>query len=203
MRFDHLVVGIGVLDEGVRQFASLAGVTAAEGGRHPGRGTHNALAAIGPLAYLELLAPQPGAAVSGADADLERLDRLTLIDWAVAVDDMDATAAALAAAGFACDSPRPGARDTPSGDRLEWTTLRFTGDVPGAPFFIEWSRATRHPSRAAPTGCTLTSLAITCPAALAGVPGITAIPQLRLAAGPVRMVAELRATTGATFHIAS
>jgi len=35
--FDHLVVGIRALDEGIDQFEQLLGVKPAVGGQHPGR----------------------------------------------------------------------------------------------------------------------------------------------------------------------
>ena len=160
-RFDHLVVGIRSLDEGIDQFEKLTGVKPAVGGQHPGRGTENALVSLGPGAYLEILAPQRDAALSFADAELYGLDRLTIVTWAVAVEDAFAAAAALNAAGFGTTPAKRGSRVTPAGDRLEWTVFKLDGGaISMAPFFIQWGDSTPHPSGTAPEGCVLERLVV-------------------------------------------
>ncbi len=165
-QLDHLVVAIRSLDEGVAQFEKLTGVKPIAGGKHPGRGTENALASLGGGSYLEILAPQAGATLSPDDEPLRTLEHLTIIDWAVGVPDVDAAVAALKAAGFATSLPRPGARLTPSGDRLDWMTFGLAdASIASAPFFIRWSPNSRHPSTTTPAGCALERLAVHDPAA--------------------------------------
>src|SRR4030095_11809722 len=53
-RLDHVVIGVRDLDEAIQAFQQL-GFEVRPGGRHTGRGTHNALIRFG-LDYLELLA---------------------------------------------------------------------------------------------------------------------------------------------------
>lgn len=160
-RFDHLVIGIRSLDEGTAQFESLLGVKPTVGGQHPGRGTENALVSLGPGAYLEILAPQLDAPLSGADAELHDLDRLTIVTWALAVQDAIAAAAALNAAGFGTAPAKRGSRVTPAGERLEWTVFKLAGGaISMAPFFIQWGEGTRHPSGTAPEGCVLERLVV-------------------------------------------
>jgi hypothetical protein len=153
-QLDHIVVAARSLDEGIAQFERLTGVTPTIGGKHPGRGTENALVSLGSGAYLEILAPQAGATLSTDDEPLRGIATLTIIDWAIAVPEVDAAVASLQTAGFVTSPPRPGARLTPSGERLDWMTFALP-DVRTAPFFIRWSPNTRHPSTTVPSGCTL------------------------------------------------
>ena len=44
---DHLVYAVSDLDAGIVQIERLIGVRAAQGAKHPGRGTHNALISLG------------------------------------------------------------------------------------------------------------------------------------------------------------
>ena len=165
-QLDHIVVAIRNLDEGVAQFRELTGVEAGVGGKHPGRGTENALVSVGGGSYLEIIAPQKDARLSAADARMRELASLTIVDWAVRVTDVDAAIASLKTSGFATSRPQPGARLTPSGERLDWMTFGLTGaQIDGAPFFIRWSPNTRHPSTTAPGGCVLEGLLVHDPAA--------------------------------------
>ena len=54
---DHLVYAVPDLDSGSAQIEKLLGVKPMVGGQHPGRGTRNALVGLGPMVYLEILAP--------------------------------------------------------------------------------------------------------------------------------------------------
>lgn len=202
-RFDHLVVGASELESGIAAFAHLSGVGAVAGGRHPGRGTENALVSLGRDAYLELLSPQPGAIASGADASLSSLRGLTLIDWAVAVDDVEELGRQLADAGLEVDGPRPGARTTPAGIALAWRTLRLRAGLFGAPFFIEWHAATVHPSRSLPSGCALTALTIESPdaARLMTALATSDLPMVAVRNGPGSMRADLTGASDQSFSI--
>jgi hypothetical protein len=160
---DHVIVGIADLEEGIRRFAELTGVTAERGGQHPGRGTQNALLSLGSPSYLEIISPV-GGPPPGMEA-LSGLKELAPIGWAIGTRDLDATKARLEAAGFKVSPPRPGSRVRPDGQRLEWRTAGL--DIPGelTPFLIEWGAQTPHPSTTSPTGCTLESMEIHSPQA--------------------------------------
>ncbi|HEX5717970.1 MAG TPA: VOC family protein [Thermoanaerobaculia bacterium] len=160
---DHLIVGIADLEEGIRRFAELTGVTAERGGQHPGRGTHNALLSLGSPTYLEIISPVAGPA-PGMEA-LSDLKELTPVGWAIGTRELDATKARLEAAGFKVSAPRAGSRVRPDGQRLEWRTAGI--DIPGGltPFLIEWGAGTAQPSTTSPKGCTLESMEIGTPQA--------------------------------------
>lgn len=193
-QIDHLVVAIRSLPEGIAEFERLTGVKATAGGKHPGRGTENALVSLGGGTYLEIIAPQDGAQLSPMDDAMRKLDRLHIINWAVSLSDVDAAVAALKAAGVATSPAQPGARITPSGDRLEWTTLGLADrTIAVAPFFINWSAGTKHPSTTAPGGCALDRLTITDPNSdrLAAALDALGVAGVSYAKGAVRIEATL------------
>jgi len=161
---DHLILGAADLDAGVREFSERTGVRPAIGGEHPGRGTRNALASLGDGHYIEILAPQAGAADSDRVRALRALTGLTPAGWAISVRDTDASRARLAAAGFGLSDVEPGARARPDGTRLEWTTFEIARPkIQGAPFFIRWGDRTTHPSQDSPAGCGLERVQATTP----------------------------------------
>lgn len=193
-QLDHIVVAIRSLEEGVVQFEQLTGVRAGAGGRHPGRGTENALVSLGGGSYLEIIAPQPGATLSSQDAPMSALGRLSIINWAISVPDVDGAVASLKAAGFATSAPRPGARLTPAGERLDWMTFGLgSEDIGVAPFFIRWSPNTRHPSTTAPVGCSLERFGVqaTKPDRVGALLQALGVTGVSVASGPPRLEASL------------
>ncbi len=155
---DHLVLGAAELGEGVAYLEGLLGVRAAEGGKHPGAGTHNALLSLGDMRYLEILAPDPEqAGVRGAlTAALRDLDGPRLVTWAAKAPDIDERIAAAQAAGRDIGVVSGSSRRLPDGGLLEWS---FTFPPPPAgggvaPFLIGWGPGS-HPSETTPSGCEL------------------------------------------------
>jgi hypothetical protein len=160
---DHILLGVSDLDKGIEWFETRSGVRAAAGGVHPGRGTRNALLALGPRRYLEIIAPDPQQAGTPASkehwaARLNSLQEPRLIGWAAHTGDLAAIARSAAAASIAIEEPRDGSRSRPDGKVLRWKSFGLKDDRKGLlPFFIEWSRETVHPSQDAPSGCKLIS----------------------------------------------
>lgn len=163
-QIDHIVLAIGDLDRGTDQLAAACGVKPVAGGKHPGRGTQNALLAAGPRVYLEVLAPQKDAQLSAEYRDLPTVANLRPIDWAVSTPDAAATVRTLKAAGYGVSEPEEGSRKTPEGKLLRWKTFGVTQPaLQLAPFFIEWDAASPHPSTTSPEGCVLKSVDLRTP----------------------------------------
>ena len=157
---DHLILGINSLERGMLAFTSRTGVTARRGGEHPGGGTENALVSLGEGAYLELLAPRPGATPTSF-AIIASLERLTPIGWALRSDSLVSLLEHLRGAGLAILGPFPGSRRTPEGALLSWQTAHLSdAALQGAPFLIEWGTGTTHPSTTSPDGCRLAKLTV-------------------------------------------
>ena len=156
---DHLIYRAPDLDAAIEQLAELLGVRPAMGGRHPGRGTWNALLSLGERWYLEIIAPDPEQpppppnSPLGAPGGAARLNT-----WAIRPPDIDATAARAIAAGIDLGPVRPMSRETAEGGLLEWrltTGLRPEHGL--VPFLIDWGE-TPHPAASTPAGCTLLGL---------------------------------------------
>ena len=161
LELDHLVYATPDLDATISDVETLLGVRATYGGRHPGRGTRNALLALSENSYLEIVGPDPEQAhVSGPLwLGIDDLSAARLVTWAVKCANIETVAESAARAGVALGSVTSGSRQTTDGTVLRW---RLTD--PGAmvedgliPFLIDWGTS-RHPALSSPRGPTLLSL---------------------------------------------
>lgn len=163
-RIDHLILAINDLQTGLDRLEDLTGVRAVLGGRHPHLGTQNALIALGPRLYLEILAPHPDMELIDDMAWLRDVDQLEPTGWAASTGDLDQLITVLRDGGYGTTKGSPGSRARPDGATLSWTTMGLTSPaIAAAPFFIEWDASTEHPATTSPDGCTLTGLSITTP----------------------------------------
>jgi hypothetical protein len=156
MLIDHLVYAAPDLPAAVAEVERRFGVRAQPGGKHTGHGTHNALLALGPQTYLEIIAPDPGQPAPAAPRPfgVDGLRRGGLAGWALACDDIDAAVARARRRGYDPGAVANGQRATPAGTVLRW---RLTlNAMPGSliPFLISWG-GTDHPASSAPAGLTL------------------------------------------------
>src|SRR5262244_274794 len=162
---DHILLGVNDLDRGIAWMEQRTGVRAIFGGVHPGRGTRNALLSLGPLRYLEIIAPDPQQPGKGWFGKLSAMTEPRLFDWAVHTSDIVSLAKHAGAAGFTIDGPNDGSRARPDGKTLHWKSFMLRDDRGGLlPFFIEWGRDSLHPSEDAPRGCTLKRFFVESPA---------------------------------------
>jgi len=160
-RVDHIVYAVPDLEEAVRDLENRLGVRASPGGRHPGRGTRNALIALGPSSYLEILGPDPDQPNPETPRWLG-IDALTpprIAGWAVKENDLEKLVADAARAGVQMGKVGRGSRRRPDGVLLSW---RFTdpATVLGdglVPFFIDWGTSA-HPAATSEAHVTLVDL---------------------------------------------
>jgi catechol 2,3-dioxygenase-like lactoylglutathione lyase family enzyme len=143
-RLDHVVIAVRDLDAGMQRYRAL-GFDVRPGGRHTGRGTHNAIVRFG-LDYLELIAVYDEAEANASGphgqvlVDYLRTHPGGLVGYALATMDIAQDAAHLANAGLVVDGPFAMQRMRPDGRLLSWRLL-VPGGVPWRqlwPFLIQW-----------------------------------------------------------------
>src|SRR5438132_2607425 len=160
-RVDHLVYSAPDLQRGIAQVEARLGVRATPGGQHPGRGTRNALIALGPATYLEIIGPDPEQPAPQAPR-VFRIDELQapqLVTWAAKANNLEQLAREAERHGITLGEVSAGSRQRPDGVRLAWryTNPRTVLADGLMPFFIDWGQ-TPHPAQGAAPGATLVHL---------------------------------------------
>lgn len=136
---DHIVVGVPDPDAAARELTDQLGLAFGGGGRHPASGTRNQLAFLGD-SYLELMGvddPQLAAQGPMSAAALRAIESgggfatYSLLD-----DGIEATVAALLAAGSSIGLVQQGARERPDGELVEFWIASPERLGPDAPPFL-------------------------------------------------------------------
>ena len=160
-RVDHLVYATTDLNRGVDEIEKLLGVRATAGGQHPGRGTRNALLALGPTSYLEIIAPDPDQPPPNEPRPfgIDSLKKSKLVAWFVRGSDLETLRRDVVSKGVPLGEVRSGTRRRPDGVQLQWkftdpSTLVAEGIVP---LLIDWADSP-HPASTAAKGAKLVSL---------------------------------------------
>ena len=160
-RIDHLVFATPDLQLGITTIEQRLGVKATPGGQHPGLGTRNALAALGPTSYLEIIGPDPDQPRPGGPRrfGIDDLKAPRIVRWVVKSSELEAVAAQAAKASVALGAVTPGSRRRPDGVVLSWrytdpNTVVANGLIP---FFIDWGTSP-HPALTAARGASLVQL---------------------------------------------
>ena len=155
---DHVMIAVKDLPAGIAQFRRL-GFAMQPGGRHPGRGTWNAVA-CNDGDYLELIAVEDAQAYAATGAPGRPNTGLTdfvaagggIRYLAIRSDDLAGDVAAMRARGVEVDDPVEGCRETPEGQALRWKTARLGVSNALPLFFIEHltpslAATAQHPNR--------------------------------------------------------
>jgi len=152
---DHLVLATPDLSGTIADLETRLGVRAAEGGRHPNRGTRNAVIALSDVSYLEIIGVDPEQP-SPTSARWFRVDSVTtptLVAWAAKSSQLEISITAASEFGVELGEILDGHRTRPDGTPLSW---RFTDPnrvvADGlVPFLIDWGESL-HPAATAPRG---------------------------------------------------
>ena len=160
-RIDHLVYATPDLQLGIDAIEKQLGVKAAPGGQHPGLGTRNALVALGPTSYLEIIGPDPEQPKPSGPRrfGIDDLKTPRMVRWVVKSSELPAVAEKAAKSGVTLGPIASGSRRRPDGVVLAW---RYTDPAVVVadglvPFFIDWG-SSPHPALTAAKGATLTQL---------------------------------------------
>jgi hypothetical protein len=140
-RFDHAVIAVPDLDAAMTAYRAI-GFDVSLGGKHTGRGTHNAIIRFG-LDYLELLAVYDEGeerAHGGELSDFLARSGGGLVAYALATSHIEELASGWTSAFAPAGAPEPMERVRPDGYRLSWRLLIPGGSPWGKPwpFVIQW-----------------------------------------------------------------
>jgi len=92
------------------------------------------------------------------------LEKLTPMNWAVSTNNIEGLKEKLHAHNFKTSVPVSGSRVLPDNSILEWSTFSVTEPkIKLAPFFIQWSVKSNHPSKTSSVGCRLNKLELFTP----------------------------------------
>jgi len=160
-RIDHLVYATPDLQRGIDAIEMQLGVKATPGGQHPGLGTRNALVALGPTSYLEIIGPDPEQPKPAGPRrfGIDDLTAPRIVRWVVKSSELAAVKSKADTAGVTLGAVASGSRKRPDGVVLSWrytdpATVVADGLVP---FFIDWGTSP-HPALTAAKGATLVQL---------------------------------------------
>lgn len=160
-QIDHLVYATPDLTAGITRVEALLGIRATPGGQHPGEGTRNALIALGPTSYLEIIGPDPEQPKPDHPRrfGIDALSAPRLVTWAAKGSDLTQIVDAAHRRGVMLGNVMPGSRRTPAGVLLTWQVTDQRAVIADRiiPFFIDWGR-TPHPASSAAAGATLIAL---------------------------------------------
>jgi hypothetical protein len=158
---DHLVYATPDLKAGIDAIEKLLGVRATPGGQHPGAGTRNALIALGPASYLEIIGPDPEQPKPAGPRrfGIDDLKAPRLLTWVAKGKSLEKFAADAKAHGVDLGAVIPGSRKRPDGIVLQWTYTDPQTVLADRliPYLIDWGTSP-HPSATAAKGVTLVGL---------------------------------------------
>jgi hypothetical protein len=160
-RVDHLVYATPDLELGIQTIEKLTGVRASAGGQHPGLGTRNALVALGPSTYLEIIGPDPEQPKPDGPRrfGIDELKAPRLLTWVAKGTELPPFVNRARANGVLLGDVISGSRKRPDGVVLSWryTDPNVILEDRLVPYFIDWGTSP-HPAMTAAPGLSLRAL---------------------------------------------
>ena len=160
-RVDHLVYATPDLELGIQRIEKLTGVRASAGGQHPGLGTRNALIALGPSTYLEIIGPDPGQPKPDGPRrfGIDELKAPRLLTWVAKGTELASFVNRARANGVHLGDVISGSRKRPDGVLLSWryTDPNVVLEDRLVPYFIDWGTSP-HPATTSAPGLSLRAL---------------------------------------------
>lgn len=159
--FDHIVIAVPNLHAAIEHFKTSLGITPLLGGRHVGRGTHNALLGLGKPedhSYLELIAIDPDDKTHYDSYPLgltPALDEMYIVTWCLRCSestDLKIINEQMRKMGPNYDQGNVHSiqRATPSGAILSMQITnnieQITTTAGQIPFLLKWDDLTQHPT---------------------------------------------------------
>ena len=159
MTIDHVVYATPDIQRSIDDLERRLGVRASPGGSHTGAGTRNALLALGPTTYLEIVGPdldQPEPA-QPRPLGIDTLKSPKFVGWSIRSSQLDVVRAAAAKNRVALGEVMSVERKRTDGVKLQWqmTIPSTDAQVSLIPFYIDWGKSP-HPALTAAPGLTLT-----------------------------------------------
>ncbi|HKK73824.1 MAG TPA: VOC family protein [Saprospiraceae bacterium] len=158
---DHLVLAVPDLHQAIAEVHELTGVKPKIGGQHMGRGTWNALLALGHDTYLELIAPDPQQVLpeKGCWMGVDQIKEPKLIHWAAKVHPIVDVIKKAKNHQVQIGKLSSSSRTRINGQVLSWMlTEPVSGEDGGLlPFLIDWEDSD-HPAESLPQKCKLIHL---------------------------------------------
>jgi hypothetical protein len=158
---DHLVYVTTDVTRTMQELGNRVGVSPSPGGKHPAWGTRNALLALGPLIYLEIMGPDPELSRPGLQRPfrIDSLARPKLATWVVRSENLHNIVEAGKRAGVDLGEVQSKSRNKPDGTIIAWmmTDLLTNRENGIIPYFINWGNS-MHPAIGAPQGCIIREL---------------------------------------------
>ena len=160
-KVDHLVYATPDLALGIDTLERLLGVRATPGGQHPGLGTRNALIALGPSTYLEIIGPDPDQPKLATPRrfGIDELTSPRLTTWVAKGTDLDRLVTRARRGGVMLGDVTAGSRKRPDGVVLDWhyTDPSVVLADRLIPYVIDWGTSP-HPATTAAPGVRLIAL---------------------------------------------
>lgn len=156
---DHIVYAVPNLEQACDKLEDILEVKPVFGGYHKTIGTKNALVNLGDKCYLEILAiDEQNELINGPRwMGVDFLENAQITRWAINSESLLSDQQILRQYNLNMGEIFAGSRETPSGSLLQWEMILPLAlpKIELAPFMVNWSPSSIHPTEALDDKCSL------------------------------------------------